>query len=529
MTNADAAALRSLALVAAQPTLSGGAYVVPTNGELLAFGAVSATGTYAANLTYLYRGVYGTVAGSHSSGDQFTVIDPLGVDGTTIAFDLPAQYVGQPIYLKLASFNLFGLAQQDLSTCAEYKYTPTGAGYGTGTGGLPQTPAGFAVTPDGAAALLTWNANPATDNVTSYVVYRAAGTGASFSSASAIWQGDTLALTDTPSSTPNTYFLAAVNAIGASAPTGGAVPAQEPGCRSPARGMSRSQEKAMSSFRKPLAALLALAALALVPAASHAQDSTASALPADTAPTAADNLYVEQGAGSGGSGCPGTPTSTPACNGLHLPLGTLKTWLGGSFAPQTSGSSILYGNGAGGFSSVTVGSGLSFTGGTAERQAAEGRLGDLVVCPNGAITGASNACNRRCRPRRDQRRTSITATGERQRCPGQRDGAERAGAQGLAHVLGHGSPCPTGSTVSSGGWTGAEAWRTPTSVQSHELLTNVPVNQATERPARRQCRTSGCNGSSASPAVNANARRRSGLDRHPGPDKSNIGSPTSSP
>jgi len=34
------------------------------------------------------------------------------------------------------------------------------------------------------------------------------------------------------------------------------------------------------------------------------------------------------------------------------------------YAPATSGSSILYGNGSGGFSGVTVGSGLTFSGGT---------------------------------------------------------------------------------------------------------------------------------------------------------------------
>jgi hypothetical protein len=37
---------------------------------------------------------------------------------------------------------------------------------------------------------------------------------------------------------------------------------------------------------------------------------------------------------------------------------------GTDYAPPTSGGSILYGNGLGGFSNVTVGSGLSFTGGT---------------------------------------------------------------------------------------------------------------------------------------------------------------------
>jgi hypothetical protein len=37
---------------------------------------------------------------------------------------------------------------------------------------------------------------------------------------------------------------------------------------------------------------------------------------------------------------------------------------GTDYAPATSGVSILYGNGAGGFSNVTIGSGLTFTGGT---------------------------------------------------------------------------------------------------------------------------------------------------------------------
>lgn len=224
VTNADAQALRTLSLVAAQPTLSAGAYHVPTNGELLAFGAVTATGTFTANLTYLERGQYGTAAGAHSIGDQFTLLNVGGTDGTSIAFDLPAQYVGQPIYLKLASFNIFGLAQQDLSTCLEYVYTPTGAGFGTGSGGVPQVPTGLA-TSTGAANVVTiaWDANPPTDNVTSYILYRAPGIGASFGSATLIWQGDALSTTDANVTPLNyTYFLIAVNAAGQSAPTSGA-------------------------------------------------------------------------------------------------------------------------------------------------------------------------------------------------------------------------------------------------------------------------------------------------------------------
>jgi len=223
VTNADAQALRSLSLIAAQPTLTGGAYVMPTGGELLAFGAVAATGTYAANLTYLERGQYGTAAGAHNIGDQFTLLNVAGTDATSIAFALPAQYVGQTIYLKLASFNIFGLAQQDLSTCAEYQYTPTGAGFGGAAGGVPTQPTGLAATPGATQVALSWNANPGTDNVTLYTLYRAAGSGASFASAAAVWSGLALAAIDTSvsPSTSYSYFLIATNIIGSSVSTSG--------------------------------------------------------------------------------------------------------------------------------------------------------------------------------------------------------------------------------------------------------------------------------------------------------------------
>ena len=137
VTHADAQMLRTVALVAPQPTPASGAYVVPANGELLAFGNVTTTGTNSASLSYLERGQYGTGAGAHAIGDQFTLLDVLDVSDATVSFELPAAYIGQTLYLKLASFNLFGNAGQDLSTCLEYKYTPTGAGFGSGSAGAP--------------------------------------------------------------------------------------------------------------------------------------------------------------------------------------------------------------------------------------------------------------------------------------------------------------------------------------------------------------------------------------------------------
>jgi hypothetical protein len=128
VTHDDADALRAIALITAPPTGSGLSQTIANTGEVLGFGNVAATGSYSASLTYLQRGQYGTPAGAHSSGDRFTVIDPLGDNQTSVAFDLPAAYVGAPLYVKLSSFNLFGKAGQDLADCVEYTYTPVGVG-----------------------------------------------------------------------------------------------------------------------------------------------------------------------------------------------------------------------------------------------------------------------------------------------------------------------------------------------------------------------------------------------------------------
>jgi len=57
---------------------------------------------------------------------------------------------------------------------------------------------------------------------------------------------------------------------------------------------------------------------------------------------------------------------------------------GTDYAPATSGTSILYGNGSGGFSNVTVGSGLTFTGGTLTATSSGGSVTSVsVVTANG--------------------------------------------------------------------------------------------------------------------------------------------------
>ena len=63
-----------------------------------------------------------------------------------------------------------------------------------------------------------------------------------------------------------------------------------------------------------------------------------------------------------------------------------------SYAPATTGSSILYANGSGGFSSVTVGSGLTFSAGTLASTASGGTVTSVsVVSANGLAGTVANA------------------------------------------------------------------------------------------------------------------------------------------
>jgi hypothetical protein len=69
---------------------------------------------------------------------------------------------------------------------------------------------------------------------------------------------------------------------------------------------------------------------------------------------------------SGGLDVTGTTTLATSLSGLaKLTSGVVSTATSGTdYAPATSGTSILYGNGSGGFSNVTIGTGVSFAAGT---------------------------------------------------------------------------------------------------------------------------------------------------------------------
>ena len=88
--------------------------------------------------------------------------------------------------------------------------------------------------------------------------------------------------------------------------------------------------------------------------------------PAGTYVTAVSVVSANGFAGTSSGGATPALTLTTTITGLLKGNGTAisAATSGTDYAPATSGTSILYGNGAGGFSNVTVGTGLSFSAGT---------------------------------------------------------------------------------------------------------------------------------------------------------------------
>ncbi len=127
----DSANTVSVDLSESAGTLSGtsqaaaqqGATLALVENELLAYetATLAASSVYA--LSGLARGLGGTTPASHPAGASFARLD-----SALVKYDLPANLIGQTLYFKFQSFNVFGGGAQDLSNCAVYTYTPTGAG-----------------------------------------------------------------------------------------------------------------------------------------------------------------------------------------------------------------------------------------------------------------------------------------------------------------------------------------------------------------------------------------------------------------
>jgi hypothetical protein len=89
------------------------------DNELVSFQTATLTAAGKYNLTSIYRGVLGTLEGSHAVGARFVRID----DGVLEIPITPAR-IGSTLYFKFLSFNKFGKALQQLSDVTPYTYVP---------------------------------------------------------------------------------------------------------------------------------------------------------------------------------------------------------------------------------------------------------------------------------------------------------------------------------------------------------------------------------------------------------------------
>lgn len=188
------------------------------DGEYLSYETATLSGSYTYDLTGLYRGQDSIPATAHASGVLFARLDE-----NIFKYTLPAAYIGKTLYLKFQSMNLYGMGLQDITTCTVYTVTPSGAAFGTGTGGAPSIVTGVSLTAGSTHVLVNWTANSPNDNVAAYSIYRADGTGASFSSSTKVGSSTTDTYTDSSVSptTAYTYFVVAANVIGPGAASAG--------------------------------------------------------------------------------------------------------------------------------------------------------------------------------------------------------------------------------------------------------------------------------------------------------------------
>ncbi len=91
--------------------------------EIASFASATLTGANAYSLGGLSRALYGQQGGAHAAG-----VPVLVLDAAVFTWALPPSLVGSKLWFKLASFNVFGATQQDLSTCTAFAYTPVGSG-----------------------------------------------------------------------------------------------------------------------------------------------------------------------------------------------------------------------------------------------------------------------------------------------------------------------------------------------------------------------------------------------------------------
>ena len=94
------------------------------DGELISYETATLTATYKYTLgTYLRRGVYGTTIAEHASSSDFLRID----EDRFFQYTFTEDNIGETIYIKFCSFNIYGSSVESLANATEYTYTVTGS------------------------------------------------------------------------------------------------------------------------------------------------------------------------------------------------------------------------------------------------------------------------------------------------------------------------------------------------------------------------------------------------------------------
>lgn len=164
------------------------------DGELICYGEDTLTAANKYNITYLNRGCYGSTIGAHAAGSNFARID-----ASVIRYPVDQARVGQTIYFKFASFNLWGGGTEEISEVPAYNYTILGTALLTPLA----NPTNFTVSYVDNIARLSWTG---ISDIRSPIIYQIRK-GSSFGSAQII--GDTIT-TDYLVYGTDTYWVTAL-------------------------------------------------------------------------------------------------------------------------------------------------------------------------------------------------------------------------------------------------------------------------------------------------------------------------------
>ncbi|MBB4200683.1 hypothetical protein CCR94_21525 [Rhodoblastus sphagnicola] len=102
---------------------SAGVTLCYVDGEYLSYTNATLSGADQYGLAGLYRGFSASSVSAHAAGSVFCQLD-----SAILQYDVTAAHIGQMVYLKFQSYNIYGGGVEDLSTCAAYTHTIQGLG-----------------------------------------------------------------------------------------------------------------------------------------------------------------------------------------------------------------------------------------------------------------------------------------------------------------------------------------------------------------------------------------------------------------